>query len=207
MNVPELTPIVQAASSFVIDVLADDDASHDVSHCFRVMHIATAMRHQIDPQSRLDLEIIQLAAMFHDIEDSKYNGTSERLRDLLTHFFDSHLYPAEKRDQIIDIINHVSYSKEIQPGGGIPMDQNMEFCIVQDADRLDALGAVGIARAFVYGGHVKESLREVLVHLKTKLPDIPPRMKTDLGYRLASERLAFVHTFINAMETQLAFPI
>lgn len=169
------------------------------------MHIATAITKKMDPQRILDLEIIQLAAMLHDVEDSNYRGTPESLRAVLTQFFNTYHYHPQKRDQVIDIINHVSYSNELK--NGTPAEPSMELCIVQDADRLDELGAVGIARAFTFGGRFNESLREVLARIKKKLPHISKLMKTDIGRQLTEERILFANIFIVQMENQLSSPL
>ena len=118
---------------------------------------------------QLDVEVAELAALLHDIADWKYSGSDaagvERAREWLT----EQGYCAAKKQRVLYIIENVSFHTELgkkEPGPEEPQPEasklpTLELQIVQDADRLDAIGAIGVARAFTYGGHKKRPLYDL----------------------------------------------
>ena len=118
---------------------------------------------------QLDVEVAELAALLHDIADWKYSGSEtagvERAREWLT----EQGYCAAKKQRVLYIIENVSFHTELgkkEPGPEEPQPEasklpTLELQIVQDADRLDAIGAIGVARAFTYGGHKKRPLYDL----------------------------------------------
>ena len=119
---------------------------------------------------QLDVEVAELAALLHDIADWKYSGSEtagvERAREWLT----EQGYCAAKKQRVLYIIENVSFHTELgkkEPGPEEPGPEEasklptLELQIVQDADRLDAIGAIGVARAFTYGGHKKRPLYDL----------------------------------------------
>ncbi|HEY7342429.1 MAG TPA: HD domain-containing protein [Ktedonobacterales bacterium] len=149
--------IVAAAEAFARGVLTGESSGHDWWHIARVR----ALAHTIAEAEQADTFICALAALLHDIADPKIAGDWEsglaRIGDWLT----AHHVPADEREHILEIIATISFA-----GGSKPAPRTLEGRIVQDADRLDAIGAIGIARAFAYGGAHGRILYD---------PEIPPR--------------------------------
>ena len=135
--------IVEKALAFAEDFFARDFSGHDYFHTLRVFHMAT----RIATQEQADLQIVQLAALLHDVDDRKLSPqtweTKANARRFLT---ENHVAPAAI-EQICRIIGQISFA-----GKDSVVPDSLEGKCVQDADRLDAIGAIGIARAFAYGG-------------------------------------------------------
>ena len=134
--------IIEAAINYITDLFQDNSGGHDVSHTMRVYRNALTIAAR---EKKCDMEIVSLAALLHDADDHKLFHTVDNAnaRRFLT---DQSVDPG-KTERIINAINSVSFS---QNRGKHP--ETPEGKIVQDADRLDAIGAVGIARTFAYGG-------------------------------------------------------
>ena len=153
--------IIEKVRQFAESHFGDDESGHDWWHVHRVWNMA---KHLADVEGA-DRTTVEIAALLHDVADWKLtNGDESRgmntIRDLLRDEL-----PAAEVDRICDIIASVSFK-----GAGVETPtQTLEGKVVQDADRLDALGAVGIARTFAYGGS-----RGRLIHH----PEIPPEMHT-----------------------------
>jgi len=202
--------IVQKTISFVKETLADAEGGHDWYHSERVWKMALKIREE---EGEGELGIIELAALLHDISDAKFNGGDEDLGSKLAYnFLSKNLVPREQSEHIQSIIKYVSYK------GGFPQDRirSIEFQIVQDADRLDAIGAVGIARAFNYGGFKNNPiydpslpLREyadskayhnsaapTINHFYEKLLKLKDLMNTKTGRRIAGERHNFMLRYL-----------
>ncbi len=142
----EAENLIEKTVAFVKELLADAEGGHNWYHIERVWNMS---RYIWDQEGQGDLLTIELAALLHDISDAKFNGGDEDLGSQLAFNFLSTLgVKGETAKHIQSIIKYVSYK------GGFPQNRinSIEFKIVQDADRLDAIGAVGIARAFNYGG-------------------------------------------------------
>lgn len=188
---------------------SDDPSGHDWWHIYRVWQTAK----KIAISEEADLFIVELAALLHDVADWKFNDGDEHAggkeaRKLLAQ------YPIEEAliDQVAQIIDQVSYK------GAHVSDEmsSIEGKIVQDADRLDALGAIGIARTFAYGGQKERALYDPSVkpelhhsfeaykknnsptinHFYEKLLLLKNRMKTKRGKQLAEERHRFMEEYL-----------
>ena len=174
----------------------DFDASHDFSHIERVFDNAERILEvelRIHPNVRYNNIKVYLAALLHDVEDSKYVPLSFKEHTQSTagpqNFLLSIGCPSELAEGVQQVINAVSYSTEVKSPRLVQrtMAAHPELAIVQDADRLDALGAIGIGRAFTYGA-VKDKTRGIegtLKHLDDKLIGLQYLMKTEEGKRLA----------------------
>jgi uncharacterized protein len=128
-----------------------DTTGHDWHHIQRVVDVAL----YIQEREGGDREIVELAALLHDISDHKLNGGKlNHGGNVATEILNELGFPSHKTELIASIVDGVSYK-----GAGVAdkMD-SIEGKIVQDADRLDAIGAIGIARAFAYGGHKNRPL-------------------------------------------------
>ncbi|MFC2089292.1 HD domain-containing protein [Bacteroidota bacterium] len=208
--------LLDTSIEFVQSRLSGVDAGHDWTHIERVLALA---RHIQGSEQKGDLEIIELAVIFHDIADTKFHEGSENDGgNIAFTYLREKRYPAEKAEQIRDIINSISYkhSFENKPG------QSIEFQIVQDADRLDAMGAIGIARAFSYGGfkqremynpdippkeymnteEYKKSSSPTINHFYEKLFKLKDLMNTETGKRLAAERHVYMVEFIKRFKEE-----
>jgi uncharacterized protein len=136
--------IINQTEQFVKNKMGDDSTGHDWFHVDRVRKNALLI---LESEQNGDRFIIEMAALLHDIPDEKLNGSVEEGQQILQAFFDEIQLPTYIVDQVKEVIGSVSFS-----GGEKKTLSSLEAKIVQDADRLDAIGAVGIARTFAYGG-------------------------------------------------------
>jgi len=202
--------IFESAIAFAKEKLEAFDGGHDWFHTERVLNNARAIWRE---EQQGDLQVIELAAVLHDIADTKFGSSSEDEGGELAYTFllDKGL-DRDKADRIRDIINSISFRKHKEVSG----EQSIEFCIVQDADRLDAIGAIGIARAFNYGGYkqrplydpdippvdfsdresYKKSTAPTINHFYEKLFLLKDMMHTDAAKKIASERHDFMEIFL-----------
>lgn len=147
--------LVQATEQYIKNLLEGEGSGHDWWHIHRVRNNALNISKAYDA----NLFIIEMAALLHDIADHKlYDGDEEIGPRKAKEWMDSIKIEKSHQEHIILIMNEVSFSK-----GKIP--STLEGKIVQDADRLDAIGAIGIARTFAFGGFKKREIYN---------PDIPP---------------------------------
>ncbi len=143
MNQPA---IIAETIQFVQQQLQDAEGGHDWWHIHRVWTNATL----IARSEEANLFIVELAALLHDIADSKFHGGDEEVGpNTARQFLESLSVDQDIVDHVVQIIRYVSFKGGHQDGPFF----STELAVVQDADRLDALGAIGIARAFNYGGH------------------------------------------------------
>ncbi|RLD49094.1 MAG: phosphohydrolase [Bacteroidetes bacterium] len=210
--------IIDKTVAFVKEVLADAEGGHNWYHIERVWNMSRYIR---DQEGDGDLLTIELAALLHDISDAKFNGGDEDLGSQLAfNFLNNQGIEAERAEHIQTIVKYVSYK------GGFPQNRinSIEFRIVQDADRLDAIGAIGIARAFNYGGYKNRLIYDpsiplqeytdskayhksdapTIKHVYEKLLKLKDLMNTKTGKVIALERhnymLQFLDTFYREVE-------
>ncbi|KAI4181681.1 MAG: hypothetical protein L6R41_006468 [Letrouitia leprolyta] len=184
------------------------DASHDIAHVKRVLALA---RHIMVVECRTNVDrtynplLVIFGALFHDVEDRKYataagkpvqtDSTKGLTEKMLTNLG----CPPPIAARVQQIVNSVSYTKERSNPQLIKdtLQSHPELAIVQDADRLDALGAVGIARAFTYGGakDQQRGLTGTILHFDEKLLHLESMMKTQEGRKLAAIRTDRLRTF------------
>jgi len=203
------TEIIEQTTQHVRQLLSGEGSGHDWFHVERVCRAAL----QIGREEKADLYIVELAALLHDVADWKFaGGDHEAGSHAAQRWLHSLDVPGEVTDHVCDIISSLSFK-----GAGVetPM-RTLEGQCVQDADRLDALGAIGIARAFAYGGHKSRALYDPAVppqphasfeaykkntgptinHFYEKLLLLKDRMNTATGKRLAAERHYFMERFL-----------
>jgi len=155
--------ILHKTRAFVKDVLSSAEGGHDWFHIERVTSNALTIAASM-PCNPL---VVELAALLHDIADSKFHDGDEEIGPLKAEsFLQDEGFDSTLTGHIIAIIRNVSYK------GGLhkATHESIELDIVMDADRLDAIGAIGIARTFNYGGFKNRALYD---------PDIPPQQYTD----------------------------
>ena len=186
--------ITEAAAEYVSTLFQNNSGGHDAAHTMRVYHNAVAIAKE---EPACDMEIVSLAALLHDADDHKLFRTENNAN--ARSFLESQGVSAEKTEQICRAINSVSFS---QNRGKRP--DTAEGKIVQDADRLDAIGAVGIARTFAFGGEHGRSLESSIQHFHEKLLLLKDEMNTETARKIAEERHTFMVAFLKefASETQ-----
>ncbi|MBO6053335.1 MAG: acylphosphatase [Clostridia bacterium] len=182
--------IMDAAIGYIRTLFEGNADGHGFDHAMRVY--GTAMR-IADEEPAADREIVALAALLHDADDPKLFQTEDNAnaRRFLAE------YAPDKAEPICAAINAVSYSKN-----GTEAPATIEGRIVQDADRLDAMGAVGIARTFAYGGAHGRSLASSLAHFHEKLLRLRDGMNTDAAKKMAESRHAFLEAFLAEWECE-----
>ena len=201
---------VNACKELVITIYNNMDASHDYQHIERVYKNAETIL-QSEPQA--DVQIVRLAVLLHDVSDAKYTQTKEAEERILQKLD----LTDEQRQHIRDIIASVSFN-----GGNELQAKTIEAKIVRDADRLDAIGAVGIARTFAYGGakgrklyddaeeaRAQMSVEEYrtkstasVTHFYEKLLLLKDLMVTEKGKQMAEERHAFMVSFLEQLQKE-----
>lgn len=169
------------------------DPSHDYRHVQRVFKLAKIIEnreHNSDPTVRYRSDIIALASVLHDVGDKKYMVENEDGETMVERLLLSLEADAALASEVQAIVNHVSYSNEIRDPGKVQrfLYQHPELAIVQDADRLDALGAFGIARCIAYNAVKKKNLDTAVVHFSEKLEKLEGMMKTRTGRQMAAVR-------------------
>lgn len=178
--------IIMKAKEYVEKLFCSDFGGHGADHTFRVYDNAMLLA---DKQPECDREVVALSALLHDVDDHKLFNTENNAN--ARHFLEEHGISKDKTDEICSTINMVSFSKN---RGKKP--DTIEGKIVQDADRLDAIGAIGIARTFAFGGERGRPLDDSIRHFHDKLLLLKDEMNTDLGRKLADNRHAFLVAFL-----------
>ena len=206
MTEPSLT---DKTINFVRTTLQDAEGGHDWWHINRVFINAKL----IAQTEACDMLTVELAALLHDIADSKFhNGDEEIGPTTAGNFLSSINIDEAVIEHVQQIIRHISFKS----GFDKPAFRSIELDIVQDADRLDAIGAIGIARAFSYGGfkgreiynpeiapnlnmskeEYKNSAAPSINHFYEKLLLLKDKMNTETGKKLAEQRHAFMLTYL-----------
>ena len=178
--------VIEAAMDYAKRLFSGNAGGHDFEHSMRVYKNAMDIAQSVPG---CDLEVVALAALLHDADDHKLFATENNAH--LRAFLKEQGIGPEKTERICRAVNSVSFS---QNRGKRP--DTVEGKIVQDADRLDAIGAIGIARAFAYGGEHGRPMEASVQHFYDKLLLLKDEMNTEPGRRLAGERHAFMEAFL-----------
>ena len=178
--------LIRRAEEYVRALFAANAGGHDVDHTMRVY--STAMR-MAETEPSCDKTVTALAALLHDADDHKLFHTQDNAN--ARRFMAENGVPPETAERVIRAVNAVSFSRN---GGARP--DTPEGCVVQDADRLDAIGAVGVARTFVFGGEHGRPMGESVQHFYDKLLRLKGLMNTPSAQALAEERHAFMEAFL-----------
>jgi uncharacterized protein len=202
--------IIQKTTDFVRKTLADAEGGHDWWHIHRVWINA---RRIADVETDVDILTVELAALLHDIADSKFHGGDEEVGPATAGKFLSELGLNENQVvHVQQIIRHISFKS----GFDQKTFHSKELEIVQDADRLDAIGAIGIARAFSYGGfkgreiynpeiapnlnmtkeEYKNTAAPSINHFYEKLLLLKDKMNTATGKKMAKQRHHFMEEYL-----------
>ena len=205
--------LVQNTIEFVKHTLHDAEGGHDWFHIERVFNTAN---HILKFEDGADERTVQLAALLHDIADPKFHNGDETIGPKkATKFLKSEHVDETTISHVVNIIEHMSFKNSLEKDG--QKFSSLELQIVQDADRLDAIGAIGIARAFNYGGfknrelhnpditpnlnmtkeEYKKSTAPTINHFYEKLLLLKDQMNTETGKELALERHQFMQEFLD----------
>ena len=152
---------INKAKEYIIDIFKDDSSGHDIEHSMRVFKNAIDISKNIlstNKEIKLNIFIIAISAILHDVDDYKLNNFNKDNpnQNLLNFVEQNNIFSSQDIDLIKGIISEVSYK-----AGETETPKTLEAKIVQDADRLDAIGAIGIARAFAFGGAKKRKMYKV----------------------------------------------
>jgi uncharacterized protein len=202
--------IIQKTVSYVQETLKEAEGGHDWWHIYRVWKNA---QHIAKQESGVDVLIVELGALLHDIADSKFHNGDEEIGPKTARDFLSSLNLNEELIiHVENIVRHISFKGSLEGRKW----KSPELDVVQDADRLDAIGAIGIARTFTYGGHkgrvlydpnvspnlqmTKEQYKNnntpTLNHFYEKLLLLKDLMNTETGKLIAEERHKFMELYI-----------
>jgi uncharacterized protein len=200
--------VVKATEEFVKKQMGDDSTGHDWFHVDRVRSISLLIAERELVGDRF---IIEMAALLHDIPDEKLNRNAQVGQNKLRNLFEEIQLSTDLSLKIMEVINSISFR-----GGEKKSLPSWEAKIVQDADRLDALGAIGIARTFAYGGkkgqpiyHPEYMVREQMTleeyrngksssihHFYEKLLLLKDLLNTDTAKKMAEDRHRFMEEFL-----------
>jgi uncharacterized protein len=201
--------LIDKTIHFVKATLAQAEGGHDWFHIERVYKNALL----IAESEKCDVEIVQLGALLHDIADSKFHNGDETIGPRTARaFLESEKVEPTIIDHVIAIIENISFK-----GGKVERQfSSIELDIVQDADRLDAIGAIGIARTFNYGGFKNRALYNpeiapnlsmtkdeyknneapTINHFYEKLLLLKDKMNTETGKQIAQDRHRYMEDFL-----------
>ncbi len=170
-------------------ICKNEYSGHDFSHILRVYKNAcNILKHE-----QADHQTVKLAAILHDLDDYKIGGDEINLpiaRKLLDK------YQILEKESIIEIIRNMSYHKKT-------ISSSLEEQIVRDADRLDAIGAIGIARTFAYGGNKNRSIEDSIQHFYDKLIHINESLVTKHAKKIGKQRHKIIVNYLKQIENEM----
>lgn len=198
--------------SFVKESLAGAEAGHDWFHIERVYNMSL----KIAQEENADILIVSLGALLHDIADAKFHNGDETVGPKRTReFLSSVSLASNKIEHVVNIVKHISFKNSLDEHE--EKFNSIELSVVQDADRLDAIGAIGIARAFNYGGYTnsvfydpnqaprlnmtkdeyKSYRGSTINHFYEKLLLLKDKMNTKSGKLIAQKRHEYMLTYLD----------
>lgn len=209
--------IIEKTKEFVKNKLYGEGSGHDWFHIERVYNLSRFLANE----EKADNFIVEMTALLHDIDDWKFSNGTKTNTTITEEFLSSVNVDKESINKIITIIKTMSFK-----GGVVDSTQNtIEGMIVQDADRLDAIGAIGIARTFAYGGsknrpiydpniaplnftsleEVKNAENHTINHFYEKLLKLKDLMNTDSAKIIAEKRHKFMEDFLKEFYSEWNF--
>jgi uncharacterized protein len=204
--------LIQNTISFVKKELENAEGGHDWFHIQRVFNTTRLL----SKYEKVNILVVELAALLHDIADPKFHQGNESIGpELAKKFLQSQQVDKSVIDHVVNIIQHMSFKNSLEKNKAPFTSKELE--VVQDADRLDAIGAIGIARTFNYGGfknramydpnippnlnmtkeEYKASKTPTINHFYEKLLLLKDRMNTETGKKLALQRHQFMEAYLN----------
>ena len=212
-----MNTIIENTINFVKETLKDAEGGHDWFHIERVYKNAVL----ISKDESVDPFVVSLGALLHDIADPKFfNGDETVGPKIATKFLVEQNVAKDVITHVINIIKHISFKNSLETNGKKFTSKELE--VVQDADRLDAIGAIGIARCFNYGGfknralydpevlpnlnmskeEYKNSSAPTINHFYEKLLLLKDKMNTVTGQQIAAERHSFMELFLKQFDDE-----
>ena len=185
--------IIERAKEYIREIFKNNADGHDFNHSIRVYENARNIAAGYPACDRL---VVSLAALLHDVDDHKLFSTENNQNARA--FLQSQSIRQDEIECICTVINAVSFSKN---RGKRP--ESLEGQIVQDADRLDAIGAIGIARTFAFGGKNGRSIESSLQHFHDKLLLLKDEMNTEEAKRIAEIRHSYMEGFLTEMQEEM----
>jgi len=212
----EHKPLFKSINIFVHAYMSGPghDNSHDYHHILRVLsnaHRLLQAEQKTNPDHNLDTSAIYLAALLHDVGDHKYAKPGEDPESQISNILLENGAEKELAEKVQVIVKHVGYTNEIKNPQSVvdALARFPELAIVQDADRLDAIGAVGVGRCFAFGGAKGKGrpLSGAVEHFDEKLVKLPEMMKTKAGKDAAVSRNMILEEFARQFneEAELSF--
>jgi uncharacterized protein len=201
---------IENTIAFVKEKLEGAEAGHDWFHIERVWKLSA----QIAETEVCDTEVVELSALLHDIADPKFHNGDETIAPKISReFLEQQNVSEETIQKVLFVIENISFKNRDQA----PVDPPIELKIVQDADRIDAIGAIGIARTFNFGGfknnlmyhpdiepklgmskeEYKKSNGTTINHFYEKLLLLKDMMNTEKGKKMAEERHNYMLNFLD----------
>lgn len=201
--------LVQQTADFVKDKFAGEGSGHDWWHLHRVWQLSM---HIAKKEKSVDMLVVELAALLHDVADWKFHDDEEAGPKAAREWLQSINTPEETIAQVENIVRHISFK-----GANVKSElSTIEGFIVHDADKLDAIGAIGIARCFAFGGSVGNQLYDPdqkptlhdsfseykkmrsssITHFYEKLLLLKDRMFTQTGKQMAAHRHQFMEQYL-----------
>jgi len=201
--------LIEATVKFVKETLKIAEGGHDWWHIYRVWNNAKTIAKSED----VDLLIVELGALLHDIADSKFNNGDEEIGPKTARDF---LQSLQVEETVIEHVENIIRNISFRGSNEVKTFKSLELDVVQDADRLDGLGAIGIARTFTYGGHkgrmlydpnilpnlnmnkeeYKNSNSPTLNHFYEKLLLLKDLMNTTTGKTMSEDRHQFMEIYL-----------
>ena len=187
--------MIEKAKAFAKAIFAGDGSGHDFDHTMRVYRMAM----RIASEEGADGQIVGLAALLHDVDDHKLSPDTCKEMNRAADFLRNNNVPEDRVQRVLQIISEISFSA----GKGRPT--TIEGMCVQDADRLDAMGAIGIGRAFAFGGSRGRRMHDpknvdkttTIQHFYDKLLWLMDLMNTKTGRELALQRDQYMRQFLD----------
>jgi uncharacterized protein len=197
--------LIEETIEFVKRELENAESGHDWWHTQRVYNLSKA----IGKEENVDLEIVELGALLHDVADSKFHNGDHTVGPRKAKEFLSGKISEDKIEHVIKIIENISFSSE-------QVFKSKELDVIQDADRLDAIGTMGIARCFTYTGHTNREIHNPEIkpklnmskeeykknkgtginHFYEKLLLLKDKMNTETGKKMAIKRHEFMEVYL-----------
>ncbi|MBI9009360.1 MAG: HD domain-containing protein [Tenericutes bacterium] len=181
--------IIETAKEYVLDILGKDSSGHDYYHSIRVFNTSL----KLAKNYCVNTYVLSLAALLHDVDDPKISENTQHAKNFLNQ------YQVIEKELILEIIKNMSFTAHNAGKSVI----SIEGKIVQDADRLEALGAIGIARCFTYSGYKNRAMYKgqkdddsAIAHFYQKLFKLPDLMNTEEAKAIALERIQFMNDFL-----------
>lgn len=186
------TQILIQTQQFIRNEFLGETTGHDYYHIKRVVEMAK----KIASEEKANLFLVEISAWLHDLGDYKLHDGVDKSTEMISEFLVSQKMDNETIQQVLEIVSQVSFSKGNQP-------TTLEAKIVQDADRLDAIGAIGLARTFAYGGHKNHEIynpekpeNTSIQHFYDKLLKLKDLMNTPTAQNIAKTRHQYLEEFL-----------